>query len=114
MEQQIPPHAAAITLGFPSLSYVPTTHTGVGKTRVLAPIDFFIASTPFPVFPRHPCLPPIGDDASRRSVTPPRKPSRRGPAPLPGSGAGGPLPGNSRRKSCRRPPCPREDRKSVV
>src|SRR3990172_3964673 len=50
MEQQIPPHAAAITLGFPSLSYVPTTHTGVGKTRVLAPIDFFMASIPFTLF----------------------------------------------------------------
>src|SRR4030065_851752 len=52
MEEQIPPHAAAIMLGFPSLSYVPTTHTGVGKTRVLAPIDFFMASISFSLFPR--------------------------------------------------------------
>ena len=29
-EQQIPPHAAVITFGFPSASYVPTTNTGAG------------------------------------------------------------------------------------
>jgi hypothetical protein len=29
-EQQIPPHAAVITFGLPSKSYVPTTNTGAG------------------------------------------------------------------------------------
>src|SRR3990172_5245594 len=46
IEQQIPPQATVIMLGFPSLSYVPTTHTGVGNTRVFAPIDFFMARIP--------------------------------------------------------------------
>ncbi|MBC8444609.1 MAG: hypothetical protein H8D77_00640 [Chloroflexi bacterium] len=40
-EQQIPPHAAAITFAFPWSSYVPTINTGVGYTIVLAPTDFF-------------------------------------------------------------------------
>ncbi len=44
--QQIPPQAAVITLGFPSSSYVPTTQTGVGSTKVLAPIDLFMKVLP--------------------------------------------------------------------
>jgi hypothetical protein len=39
-EQHTPTHAAVITFGFPSLSYVPTIETGVGYSRVLAPKDF--------------------------------------------------------------------------
>jgi hypothetical protein len=42
LEQQIPPQAAVIAFGFPSLSYVPTTQTGVGSTKALAPIDLFM------------------------------------------------------------------------
>jgi hypothetical protein len=41
-EQQIPPQAAVIKFGFPFLSYVPITHAGAGRDRVLAPKDFFI------------------------------------------------------------------------
>jgi hypothetical protein len=40
-EQQIPPHATVMTLGFPDLSYVPTINTGVGYRMVFAPRDFF-------------------------------------------------------------------------
>jgi hypothetical protein len=41
-EQQIPPQATTIVFGLPDVSYDPTTKTGVGKTKVFAPIDFFI------------------------------------------------------------------------
>jgi hypothetical protein len=46
LEQQIPPHAAVITFGFPIRSYVPTTQTGVGKISVFAPKDFFMGIIP--------------------------------------------------------------------
>jgi hypothetical protein len=42
LEQQTPAQAAVMTLGLPSLSYVPTTQTGVGKARVRGPMDFFM------------------------------------------------------------------------
>ena len=41
-EQQIPPQATTIAFGLPDLSYDPTTKTGVGKTVVFAPVDFFM------------------------------------------------------------------------
>jgi hypothetical protein len=46
-EQQIPPQAMVITLGLPSLSYVPTHQTGAGKIKVCGPRDFFIRINPF-------------------------------------------------------------------
>jgi len=42
----MPAQATAIAFDLPDLSYVPIIKTGVGKTIVLAPIDFFIM-TPF-------------------------------------------------------------------
>jgi hypothetical protein len=42
LEQHIPAQATTISSGLLDLSYDPTTKTGVGKTKVFAPIDFFI------------------------------------------------------------------------
>ena len=45
-EQQIPPQATVIKLGFPAWSNEPMTQAGVGWTSVLAPIDFFMMIPP--------------------------------------------------------------------
>jgi hypothetical protein len=42
LEQQIPPQAIVIKLGWSFVSYDPTHHTGFGKAKVLAPNDFFM------------------------------------------------------------------------
>jgi hypothetical protein len=44
-EQAMPPHAAVIRFGAPAESYVPITHTGAGKAKVIAPSERFTESS---------------------------------------------------------------------
>src|SRR4030067_658310 len=82
VEQQTPPQATVIMLGFPSLSYVPTTHTGVGNTRVFAPIDFFMAWHPPFFFPsRHPSVPMCRDAVIVGKLSPCEHVRDEGPRP---------------------------------